>query len=215
MTVYKYLGYGETDESGVAHLEYDADGEPLDPVGYTGVGAGEMDFIASLDNPIESGSIVSVPYEVLDCGYYDEAVDGKKNENYNLSSGTSSQVSVSEDGTLIEFDSQYRFYSPTTTGTSYLNRLELNGDFCVEITVVETTGFGLNIQQLDGNNARRKRLSEGVWKLTAQNNKLKWELDGVQQGSLMDLPTQSYWVWIQSVDATASILFKDLKIYPI
>ena len=58
MTTYKYLGYGVTDENGVAHLDHDANGDPLTH-SYTGVGAGEIDVLASLDNPITSSSIVS------------------------------------------------------------------------------------------------------------------------------------------------------------
>ena len=80
MTYYKYLGYGVTNSEGVAHLDHDADGEPIDH-SYTGVGAGEIDVLASLDNPIVEGSIVSVPCNVLDCYKYDEGLLAEGHHN--------------------------------------------------------------------------------------------------------------------------------------
>ena len=82
MTTYKYLGYGVTDENGVAHLDHDANGDPLTH-SYTGVGAGEVDVLASLDKPITDGSIVSGTYPVLDTIVY-EAEDVTASKNYNI-----------------------------------------------------------------------------------------------------------------------------------
>ena len=58
MSSYRYLGYGITNENGVAQLKYDENGDELEH-SYTGVGAGEIDVLASLDYPVSSGSIVS------------------------------------------------------------------------------------------------------------------------------------------------------------
>ena len=69
--VYKYLGWGITNENGVAKLDHDAQGQEIEH-SYTGTGAGEIDVLASLDNPIVEGSIVSETYEVLDCIKYDD-----------------------------------------------------------------------------------------------------------------------------------------------
>lgn len=69
MRRYRYLGYGTTNSNGVAHLDHDPQGNPIN--GYTGTGAGEVDVVASLDNPIIDGSIVSEPYPVFDCPVYD------------------------------------------------------------------------------------------------------------------------------------------------
>lgn len=82
MTSYRYIGYGVTDSNGVAHLDHDPQGNPIN--GYTGTGAGEVDVIASTDNPISSGSIVSEIYEVIDCTFYDEGLqaEGHHNDNW-------------------------------------------------------------------------------------------------------------------------------------
>ena len=74
MTSYRYLGYGVTNSNGVAHLDHDPQGNPIN--GYTGTGAGEVDVIASTDNPISSGSIVSEPYNVWDTIFYDDGLSG-------------------------------------------------------------------------------------------------------------------------------------------
>ena len=42
----KLIGYGYTNNKGIATLDYDADGNPLQTSGYTGTGAGDIDFIA-------------------------------------------------------------------------------------------------------------------------------------------------------------------------
>ena len=49
MVNYRYLGYGITNEQGIAHLDHDANGDPITH-SYTGTGAGELDIIASLDD---------------------------------------------------------------------------------------------------------------------------------------------------------------------
>ena len=83
MTSYRYLGYGTTDANGVAHYTY------------TGTGAGEVDVIASLDNPISEGSIVSETYEVLDCIYIDADP---------VTSGKTYNVDIGSTGFALEFD---------------------------------------------------------------------------------------------------------------
>jgi len=80
--VYRYLGYGTTDNTGTAKLEYDADGEPLEH-SYTGVGAGEIDVVASLDNPISDGSFVSETYSIFDVLLYADALT-----DYEIQAGT-------------------------------------------------------------------------------------------------------------------------------
>ena len=79
--VYKYLGWGITNENGVAHLDHDAQGQEIEH-SYTGVGAGEVDVVASLDNPIVDGSIVSGTYNVWDTNFGDGGVTGNTNGGF-------------------------------------------------------------------------------------------------------------------------------------
>ena len=70
MANYRYLGYGITNEQGIATLDHDANGDPITH-SYTGTGAGEIDIVASLDDTskISDSSIQSETYGVLDYFY--------------------------------------------------------------------------------------------------------------------------------------------------
>ena len=97
MTVYKYLGYGVTNENGVAKLEYNSEGQKRDH-SYTGVGAGEIDVIASTDNPITSGSIVSETFSVMDTLLYDTGTD----PSHNIWTGSTSNLTRGSEYSRLE-----------------------------------------------------------------------------------------------------------------
>ena len=106
MTTYKYLGWGTTDENGVAHLDHDANGDEIQH-SYTGVGAGEVDVLASLDKPITDGSIVSEIYSVLDCIWYDPLTETPLKNNWY---STNLNLNTDSDGTLITNNSSNNLY---------------------------------------------------------------------------------------------------------
>ena len=139
MTVYKYLGWGITNENGVAQLKYDENGDELDH-SYTGVGAGEVDVLASLDNPVSEGSIVSVPYSVLD-GLYFEDGTSDKSSNWNLSN-----VTYSSDGEAVTLNNQSGGNRWCTlkigSSTSYLDS---SLDYCMEIDVKKDTATDIRL----------------------------------------------------------------------
>ena len=74
MAIYRYLGYGITDENGIAKLDHDAQGNPITH-SYTGTGAGEIDIVASLDDNthISDSSIQSETYSLIDAKFKDTA----------------------------------------------------------------------------------------------------------------------------------------------
>ena len=94
---YRYLGYGITDSNGEAKLEYDENGNHLDH-SITGTGAGELDIVASLDNPIGSGSLVSETYAILDCYAYDGMTDTDHNDIWQL---TNTNMTRTDEGTTF------------------------------------------------------------------------------------------------------------------
>ena len=77
MANYRYLGYGITNEQGIATLDHDANGNPIDH-SYTGTGAGEIDIVASLDDNthISERSIQSETYSLWDTLFFDNAIEG-------------------------------------------------------------------------------------------------------------------------------------------
>ena len=82
MTItYTPIGYGVTDENGVAKLDTDMNGDALTH-SYTGTGAGELDIVASFDSTIGETSILSNEIEILDCIVMDYKADGTKNTNF-------------------------------------------------------------------------------------------------------------------------------------
>ena len=92
----RLIGYGYTNSSGVATMTKDASGNTIS--GYTGVGAGEMDFKARLH---DDSSVQSTPYTVKDC----TIVDTSTSENtiwYNQSNASftygSEYITLSENG---------------------------------------------------------------------------------------------------------------------
>lgn len=74
---YIYLGYGKTNEQGIATLDHDANGNPIDH-SYTGTGAGELDIISSLDDStkISDSSIQSEIFVVWDTIWNWEGTNG-------------------------------------------------------------------------------------------------------------------------------------------
>ena len=131
MTVYKYLGYGVTNENGVAKLDHDANGDEIQH-SYTGVGAGEVDVVASLDNPVSSGSIVSETYSVIDAKHKYSGTSWKQNLSETANSDGSYTWS-SNDGT-----NQGIFGFGTTQYSSGLISADIGEYFAFDI--VSTTG---------------------------------------------------------------------------
>ena len=76
MVNYRYLGYGITNEQGIATLDHDANGDPITH-SYTGTGAGKVDIVASTDKPVDisDSSLQSEIYEVLDATFKDMGTD--------------------------------------------------------------------------------------------------------------------------------------------
>ena len=126
MVVYRYKGWGTTDSNGVAKLEYDENDDPLTH-SYTGVGAGEVDFIASTDGPsaIGDGSFQSETFVITDCIVYDRASSSEKNtaiwNNYNSLfdvSYTSDYTDLKENGSD---NGRYNLINPSSQTLAYLN----------------------------------------------------------------------------------------------
>ena len=138
MTNYKFIGTGETDASGVARLTKDPNGQTIN--GYVGSGVGEVDFVASLDNPIVDGSIVSEIYSVLD-GLYFEDGTSDKSSNWNLSS-----VGYSSNGEYVTLNNQSGGNRWCTlkigSSTSYLDS---SLDYCMEIDVKKDTATDIRL----------------------------------------------------------------------
>ena len=141
MTVYKYLGYGVTNENGIAKLDHDAQGQEISH-SYVGTGAGEIDVVASLDNPVVEGSIVSETYSILDALFYDEAISNAKASQY---SDVTTDRSYSDNGTTLS--------KTATSGTTYCNTVIGNTKNWFDFTKKYQVDFDFSFERADNSSA--------------------------------------------------------------
>ena len=219
MTTYKYLGYGVTDENGVAHLEHDANGDPLTH-SYTGVGAGEVDVLASLDKPITDGSIVSEIFVVTDSQFYDSGTTGTPNTEW-WKNNNSLQLTSDNNGLTASNSTSSTYYlAPNEIGTpkSSMSDLVDWNDFICEFTYRSHTGtINLELRDSGGNVGKiafnNLTLSDGdVFKIQYTNNTITATLNNTP---LTVSGTVSGDVMIRLAVLNANIVFKDFKVYPI
>lgn len=210
MTNYKFIGTGTTDASGVARLTKDPQGQTIN--GYTGTGNGEIDFIASLDNPIVDGSIVSEPYDVFDTIAY---FDGVVNNHFTNAVETSITGGINLTSTSINNIFQKngeQLFIPTNT------------DFCIEFDVINSNQWVVYL--FKATNTRYKQIG-GVIPTTSTYKNIKYVysngavemfIDKVSQviTSNVEITDVSYCGfgfidWQSDLDCTV----KNLKVYPI
>ena len=220
---YKYLGYGTTNSDGVAHLDHDADGKRIDN-SYTGVGAGEIDVVASLDNPVSSGSIVSVPCSVLDTLFYDDGVTGNVPSAWNPNSSCTMTRHSSDGYTSVT--------SPSGSGgrTTLNIIIPVNNTIFVDVYQVDggTQNFigyaySSNSDYLNGFGLGHIVGSVGTWyslkiEFTTTNLKvtnLTNDRTVTRDFNSSYSPTDSILFALGSVGDTTELRYKNLKVYPI
>lgn len=118
MVSYRCIGYGITGNDGVATLDTNLDETPIGEHSYTGSGVGELDFVASVDSPtqINSGSDVSLPYEVEDCIRYDACT-------------TDTHTSYTAQGSTLAFSTDKLVFTRTADGECYAQYLGTVADY--------------------------------------------------------------------------------------
>lgn len=223
---YNYLGYGVTDSNGIAKLDHDASGNPINH-SYTGVGAGEIDVVASLDNPIASGSIVSEPCNVLDCTYYDDGFGN--NPNYYSNTNNVSQTVVTDGRKLESTNSTTANYllNIGDTPSSLASTRDFIFPFCIEMDIVD---FDTNEHQIGFNSATSnlgRKFSQLGISSAPFHLKVKFEeMNGVRYANYYldnnTTPTyqkgvdneMNYAIVFQCL-ASHYFTFKNVKVYPI
>lgn len=135
---YTYIGSGETDESGVAHLSIDTAGNSLQSNGYLADGDGNIGIVAKYDDEL------SQPYSLVDCIYKYDGTD-TVNEFYtkyiaqnNL--GQANTVTVDSTGTVIETDASK--YSTTYMQLTPMNfPTYVDCPLCYEFDLIEASNY--------------------------------------------------------------------------
>ena len=221
MTTYTYLGYGTTDSNGVAKLDHDANGDAIDH-SYTGTGAGEIDVVASVDKPISSGSVVSQPYEVLDCLFMDYKADGTKNTDWYKN--TNANVTYS--------DGEITVYA-TATGM-YISNQVITGDFEAILQCKNVNGSGVRVGFADANSGSwnkstkilfaysdyyylKFRRVNGDWTVQRSTDGETWTTYTSYDTSSLTTEDCYFMIYVSipSGSDERRITYKNLKVYPI
>ena len=215
MTSYRYLGYGVTNSNGVAHLDHDPQGNPIN--GYTGTGAGEVDVIASTDNPISSGSIVSETYEVLDCLYIDKCTSDD-HANWNNTTGfswsdgkctiTASSSIFPRITTALTGDFEAVFYASMTSAIRLIvydsSNVSSQNKWIMNASGTLTDEYLYRIKRVDGDWTVQHSTDDGATWSSAYSK---------SSGSLT---TESVYLGFGiETSSSRSITYTDLKVYPI
>ena len=206
MTSYRYLGSATTDANGIAKYNF------------TGSGAGEIDFIASLDNPITDGSIVSGTLPVLDTLFYDEAISNAKASQY---SDVTTDRSYSDNGTTLS--------KTATSGTTYCNTVIDNTRNWFDSTKAYQIDFDFSFERADSNSAvgigfgsngfnLHNLFSSGLTgnghlKIVTDGNTYQLYLDNVPKGTPLTITGNAGFFFL--IYRTGSITFKNLTIIEI
>ena len=216
-TNYRYLGYGVTDENGIAHLDHDAQGNPITH-SYTGTGAGKVDIVASLDDSshISESSIQSEIYELMDCLVYDDGTSDPKKTSF-IKSGNGT-VTIGSNGTTIT----------ATSNTTYRNTTLITGDFeiILQATLVSSVRIGVQTSADLGYKQTKFNyfdVTDTYFKLrrvgstfTSQysSDGVNWTNRSLETNNVGD--NDCYFIIsLETTGTERTITYKNLKIYPI
>lgn len=213
MVVYKYLGYGKTDNNGRAKLEFDSDGQPIEH-SYTGTGAGKVDFIASLDSEISEDSLISDIYSLYDMLFYDRGTSVPAENTWIINGFI---PSYSENGTrLISTSYATCFANKKGSGS---NPIDWNSPVCIELDIGNLNSSDGGIQIYDGNNNCSRTFTQleingnNHIKIVVESDRIRYYVDGVEKTNYgYDLTIGTFRVGLRG---TGMITFKDFMIYPI
>ena len=219
MVTYRLIGKGTTDSNGVAHMtKATSDGGSTwtDTTGYTGVGAGELDVVASTDNPMSASSCQSEPYTVWDYIVYDTGKTGRDTTKW---TNSNMAVFTDENGTTL---------TRTGTGTgSYTSNVVMTGDF-EAILQLKTNGTSVRVGIVDASqsnlvsHAIRTNTGESYFKLTRVNgvltaqesgNGTTWTNVGLESNNVGSNDCKFTFFIIGSNER--SVTFHDLTILPL
>jgi hypothetical protein len=218
MAIYKYLGYGVTNSKGKAKLDHDKNGDPITH-SYTGTGAGELDIIASLDNPstISDSSIQSEIYSLLDAIFVDYGVTGKKNSNWSNYSNRLTVVTDETGTTLTGYESSNGYYFVRA------DNLFTFTDYTAEFTVVGPTSSNVKWYHQNQDSTNENVFAfNGAWfnqdennvKITVSEGTATLFVNGTQRGTTTLTVTSPYEIAFRFANGTQNtITYKDFKIY--
>lgn len=217
MAKYRYMGYGTTDSNGIAKLDHDENGSAITH-SYTGTGAGEIDVVASLDEEIVEGSIVSEIFEVLDCSAYDTGINGTANDIWDISNCTLTRgTEYSEISETVEYgyirtkqanaipkDCIMEFDYMNVDGAIGNNMFGIYSSANQYITVINFTYLG-NLSIGAWHHIKIK-IENGLMTVTNTTNQTVYTLN-------LTIPTEKILFLFMTTNQTTKARFKNFKAY--
>ena len=135
VTKRKYIGYGITNNKGIATLDYDANGDSISPSGFLGNGRGLINLEAEMH---DDNSVVTEPYNVWDTLVYDEGLEAEGHHN-DVWSGYQSGATLTRTPT-------HSVLKETGSG-NVIARLTIDG---IAYDFSEEYGIEFDLKQVDG-----------------------------------------------------------------
>lgn len=213
-----YIGYGDSNEYGIAKLEYDSSGSEID--GYVGQGNGRIGIMAADSNPVTSGSVVSQPIPVIDALFFDEATSNAKASQYTNSDSTNLQVSYDNATILIcSLTSGTRQYQTKINDT--VDWRDSNTNYQIELDYEYNNGSGGAVTSVVFGNGRvglsslNDNATSGSGHITIISTGDSYIIknNGVQVGSTTSMDNSNGFRFY--VNKNGTLKFKNLVIYPI
>ena len=195
--VKKLLGTATTDSNGVATLSY------------IGVGKGKMQVIAQ-HSDIESSVV-----EVLDCIFYDEALDNTKASSYTVPSA----VTVSYDN-----GRKLSKQASGSTANKYYLSTGLTGDWEATVEITSDGNARVGVRDSDGAiSVTNQTFTNDTVRIKMQNATLTISKLTDGEWSNLTLPTNNadltktlyFTIYMYNTSTELNVTFKNLRVYPI
>ena len=221
MVQYRYLGYGVTDENGIAKLDHNPQGNPLTH-SYTGTGAGKVDIVASLDDEIDDSSLVSETYSIRDGLLLDHCTSEVTGRWYNYQNILS--IEYNNNGMTITKNEQnntqrYLYWNDTAISTTKIGGYNtITTPMCIEFDCSAITG-SIQLVFVDNASTPNQRFIEisntGHYRIVLNGETVTVYCENTQVGSSLSLNGSNTQFRMGFNVANESITIKDFVIYPI
>ena len=201
------IGKGTTNSSGIAAMTEDAEGNPVN--GYTGTGAGSVDFVA--ETTVDESTVVSQPVEVGDYLVYDKATTGEKSSDWT----NPDNVTIATTDTETTLKDAVGGYKSTKA---------LTGDFQLDVELKSVGNFRFYIVNAGNTVYSQKFLNQndwGYWRVIRQGSTLtlQYSSNGVtytnQNWTDNNIGSTDCYFQLNVLVDDRSISYRNLKAYHI